>query len=67
MSRKVGREADRLARLVEAQGFRVRRTKSGYVVYAQDGRRTAGWHRTASDHRARKNLLADLRRIGVEI
>lgn len=60
--------ADDLAAEAERQGFRVRRTRSGYVIYArrvEDG--TVGFHRTGSDHRWVKNATADLRRIGVRV
>lgn len=62
------RQAKALARLVEGQGFEVRRTKNGYVAYASEpSGGTAGWHRTPSDHRWFKNVISHLRKIGVEI
>lgn len=61
------READRIARVVEKAGLRVKRTKNGYVAYGADGVTTVGWHRSPSDHRAMRNLKQDLRQIGVEI
>lgn len=42
---------------------RYRMTKSGIVFYGENGN-TAGAHFTSSDHRAYKNLVADLRSIG---
>lgn len=67
MACKRALQADKIARRVEAQGVRVKRTKNGYTAYANDGQTTVGWHRTSSDHRWLKNLTADLRRIGVQI
>lgn len=49
------------------QGFRVRQTRKGYVVYSKDGVHTAGFHKTPSDKHGFKNSLKDLRRIGVDI
>lgn len=59
------REAERMARICRDQGFRVKETRNGYVVYGKDGTSTAGWHTSPSDHRWLKNLRADLRRLGV--
>lgn len=64
----MSKSGDKIAARVEAQGFRVRRTRKGFVAYAKDpSGPTVGWHLTPSDHRAIKNLMASLRRIGVEI
>lgn len=65
MSRK--RDFSRLAHTAERQGFRVRQTRAGWVVYGKDGKSTVGFHRTPSDHRAHRNAVADLRRIGVTL
>lgn len=67
--RRDRREAEALAGLCLAQGFRVRPTRSGYVVYAKDGERgrTVGWHLSPSDHRWLKNTISKLRKIGVEV
>lgn len=62
------REMTALVRLAESQGFRVKTTRKGWVVYAK--RRDGGtvWlHKTPSDWRAAKNIRAELRKIGVEI
>lgn len=56
-----------LARLCEKQGFRVKVTRNGWVVYGKDGSTTVGFHRTPSDHRAERNLRADLKRMGVQL
>lgn len=68
MSRATQRRAEALARTCEQQGFRVKRTRHGYVAYSKDRNGgSVGWHTTPSDSRAVKNLIADLRRIGVEV
>lgn len=54
-----------LVRQAEEQGLRVKRTKKGYVIYGK----TAGMvtvHLTCSDHRAIKNSVAALRKIGFQ-
>lgn len=61
------RDWDRLPRAAEKQGFRTRRTRNGWVVYSNDGKGTAGFHLTPSDHRAYRNAVADLRKIGVAV
>lgn len=61
------RDNSPLAKAAEKQGFRVRRTRKGWVVYARDGVRTVGFHRMPTCHRAKDNAIADLRRIGVRV
>lgn len=56
-----------LADLAERQGYRVKATRKGWTVYGKDGQRTVGFHRTPSDHRAFKNIVAELRKIGVQV
>lgn len=46
------------------QGVRMKRTKNGLVIYGTEGR-TAGTHMTPSDHRTYSNLVAALRRAGI--
>ena len=46
-------------------GHRYKMTKSGISIYAPAG--SAGTHFSVSDHRAAKNLRADLRRCGITI
>lgn len=47
------------------QGFRVRQTKKGVLIYGKkDG--MALIHLTCTDHRAVKNARAALRRLGVQ-
>jgi hypothetical protein len=45
--------------------LRYRMTKSGIMFYGENGA-TAGAHFTSSDHRAYRNLLADLRSVGYD-
>lgn len=55
----------KLLKSLEAQGWRVERTKKGhYVAYAPDGVGRVTIPGTPSDHRSMKNTLADLRRHG---
>lgn len=57
-----------IVELAQEQGFRIRETKHGYVIYAKDGVHTIGLHKSKpSDFRAHKKRISDLRRIGVEI
>ena len=68
------REVSALVGAAEGQGFRVRQTRNGWMVYAkiEPGRLTVGAigcvtvHRTPSDVRAVKNARAELRKIGVK-
>lgn len=46
-------------------GHRYKMTKSGIIIYGPDG--TCGTHLSVSDHRAVKNLRADLRRCGIPL
>ena len=68
MSTRRRREAERLAKTCEEQGFRVKQTRSGYAVLGkrvEDG--VVVWHYTPSDHRWLKNITARLRRMGVDL
>lgn len=67
MARRDQRLTEGLAQTCIEQGYRIRRTRSGYVVYGKDGTSTVGWHRTPSDYRWYKNVVADLRRLGVSL
>lgn len=61
------RQAAEIAKLLRSQGVRVKETKNGYMAYPPDRSRvTVGWHRSPSDHRWHKNLLAALRRSGID-
>ena len=56
----------RLIKQVEAQGFEVRLSKKGHYLFDKDGQRVAVASGTPSDHHARRNLLADLKRAGFD-
>lgn len=45
-------------------GVRYRITRAGILFYGEDGTSTVCVHKTQSDHRAMKNMLADFRKIG---
>lgn len=60
-------EAQALAAEAERQGFVVKRSKKGLMIYAKDGERMVMLHLTNSDCRASKNMVAALRRIGVNV
>lgn len=57
----------KIAALAIVQGFKVKRTKKGYMVHSKCGTKIVTLHMTPSDYRGHKNTTADLRRIGVEI
>lgn len=62
------RQVQELLRRCEEQGFKVRETSSGAIVYAKDSKGgLVVIHWTPSDHRAAKNTIAHLRKIGVEL
>ncbi len=46
-------------------GVRYRMTKSGVMIYADNGT-TVGAHFTSSDHRAHNNLQAQLKAAGID-
>lgn len=57
-----------LVALASDQGFRVRRTKKGFMVYAKEvSLGCVTLHLTDSDKRAIDNMRADLRKIGVRL
>jgi hypothetical protein len=58
-------ETRKLVKTAMNSGLRYRMTKSGIVFYGDNGQ-TAGMHFTSSDHRAYKNLVADLRNVGYQ-
>ena len=61
------RGVENLIATAESQGFRVKRTKKGVFVYGkQPGTGMVLLHMTCSDHRAIKNSMGALRRLGVE-
>jgi hypothetical protein len=65
-SKSLKQEAEKLVRLAEKQGFKVKEKKSGWMVLTPNGQGAVMIHKTPSDHRALKNELARLRRYGFE-
>lgn len=61
------RELQQLIRKCEDQGWRVKETRSGWILLSPNGVDTASVHKTPSDHRADKNFLAKLKRYGVKL
>lgn len=58
----------KLIKLAEKQGWRVRVTKRGHVLfYPPKGTGSACASGTPSDHRTIKNTVADLKRLGLKI
>lgn len=47
-------------------GLRYRKTKSGLMFFAHKGEGRVTIHFTDSDHRARKNMIANFRAIGFD-
>jgi hypothetical protein len=62
----LAKEAKRVVREAERQGFRVKETKMGWMIYAKEGPEQVLMHKTPSDWRALRNDIARLRRIGFE-
>jgi len=60
------KELKRLIRQAEAQGFEVRISGKGHILFSLNGRRVATAAGTASDRRAWLNLLGDLKRGGFD-
>jgi hypothetical protein len=59
------KEVRKIVREAERQGFRVRPTKKGWIIYGRhEGQGCVVLHRTPSDQRGLKNSIADLRRLG---
>ena len=61
----LGQETKKLLLGLLDRGVRMRKTKSGLVIYADDGVNTVGTHMGPSDRNAHRSLAADLRRIGL--
>lgn len=59
------REVSALLLHVIGAGHRYKMTKSGIIIYGPAG--TCGTHFSVSDHRAARNLRADLRRCGITL
>jgi len=57
-----------MAEIAESQGFRVKRTKKGFMVLGKPGSgQMVTLHLTCSDWRAERNAVIRLRRLGVEV
>lgn len=54
----------KLIKDLEAQGWRVEPSRSGWKCFSPDGVTVVTIHRTPSDHRAGKNILSELRKGG---
>jgi len=61
------RELTKVAEDLEAQGCRIRRTKSGYMVYPPNGVRAFAFHLTPSDENAERQLGRDIRNAGLVV
>lgn len=59
------RGMDGLVSEAERQGFRIKRTKKGVTIYGKNGGMVTV-HLTCTDHRAVRNAMSDMRKIGVE-
>jgi len=63
----VSSDLKKILKSAERQGFTVRQTRNGHLqVLSADGKGMVTLSGTPSDHRALKNTLADLRRIGFD-
>jgi hypothetical protein len=59
------KEVQKIVREAERQGFRIKPTKKGWMIYGRrEGQGCVVLHRTPSDQRGLKNSIADLRRLG---
>ena len=64
---KRSREVAFLLLLAQEQGFRLVKKKNGYMVLHPSSDQAVMLHFTNSDHRSYRNMVSDLRRLGVEI
>ena len=55
-----------LVRQAEKQGFRVKRTRNGYMIFGKEGGMVT-LHLTCSDHRAKRNAESELRKLGLRL
>jgi hypothetical protein len=55
-----------LVAAAEKQGFRVKPTKKGWLIFGKTGTPVC-LHRTPTCSRAKANAMADLKKIGVEL
>lgn len=65
-NRDMNKELRKLIKQAEAQGFTVRITSKGHVVFYKDGRPVTTAAGTPSDVRSWKNTMAALRRAGFD-
>lgn len=59
-----------ILRCAENQGWGIREVRNGYWLNAPDGKTTYAFHThssTPSDHRSDRNLLAALKRAGLDV
>lgn len=63
MSRK---ETKHLIRKLQAQGWRLKEIKAGWMAYSPDGITKVTIHKTPSDHHAFANTIALLRKGGFD-
>ncbi len=56
----------KLQKALDAQGFEYRATRKGHYLVKRNGKVVTTLTGTPSDHRSRKNELAELRRAGFE-
>jgi hypothetical protein len=61
---KLTKEVQKVVRAAEKQGWRVRETKKGWMLYAPDGQHMETLHKTPSDWRSIRNTVARMRRHG---
>lgn len=62
------RSAQELLKIAERQGWRIQRTKKGWMCYPPDRSEAPVMiHGTASDNRWYKNAVAQLRRSGLDV
>lgn len=68
MANSLSRQIRQMVEAAEQQGFRVKETRKGWLVYPADtGVSGVLMHKTPSDPRGVKNARAMLRRIGVDV
>lgn len=62
---RFSKELRKLIKELEMQGFRVEDKGTKIMIFPPDpSQPIVGTHKTPSDHRAWKNFMADLRRVG---
>lgn len=59
-------DREKLARLLEKQGCRVKQTKNGYMIYAPSGGVIIYHVHASNSPRAMKNIKADVERQGLQ-